>query len=138
MSKEEIKLLNPAGLFDPSEYGFSHVAIAPAGATVVYIAGQSGGDENGNYSSDFADQLKNSFAHLRVALAAAGARPEAVVKITVLSVDHNEEKLRLISQAAHTMWGERKPTSTLIPVPRLASKNMLFEIDAVAVILNNE
>jgi len=137
LSTSKIKLMNPPGLFDPSAFGFSHVAVAPPGATLVFIAGQSGGDENGNYSSDFSDQLNKSFAHLRIALAAAGALPEDVVKITILSVDHDDEKLTLIAQAAEKMWGERKPTSTLIPVLRLAGKNMLFEIDAIAVIQNH-
>lgn len=32
------------------------------------------------------------------------------------------------------MWGDRPPTQTLIPVPRLAVDRMLFEVDAVAVL----
>jgi enamine deaminase RidA (YjgF/YER057c/UK114 family) len=35
------------------------------------------------------------------------------------------------------MWqGDHKPTSTLIPVPRLAVEGLLFEIDAIAAIPN--
>jgi enamine deaminase RidA (YjgF/YER057c/UK114 family) len=37
----------------------------------------------------------------------------------------------------NAMWGDRKPASTLIPVPKLALDGMLFEIDAVAVIPEN-
>jgi enamine deaminase RidA (YjgF/YER057c/UK114 family) len=60
------------------------------------------------------------------------------VKITVLSVDHDAEKQQLISAARNQMWsGDRQPTSTLIPVPRLAVEGLLFEIDAVAAIPNS-
>ena len=52
-------------------------------------------------------------------------------------VDHNEEKLGLISAKRKSFWSNHKPASTLIPVPRLASDEMLFEIDAVAVVGNS-
>jgi len=73
-------------------------------------------------------------------LAAVGATPEQVVKITVLSVDHDERKQKLISAARNKMWSDDliKPASTLIPVPRLAGDGMLFEIDAVVAILRND
>ena len=136
MVSEEIKFINPVGLNDPSNYGYTHITVVPPGASLVYIAGQYGADETGNLvSDDFEAQLKQSFANLRTALAAIGASPEQVVKITVFSVNHDDEKQRLISVARNTMWNrERKPASTLIPVPRLAVEGMLFEIDAVAVI----
>lgn len=135
----EIQHINPVGLSDPSNYGYAHVTVVPSGATLVYIAGQLGEDENGNpVCDDFAVQLKQAFSNLRTALAAAGATPEQVVKITLLSVNHDWEKQRLISRERNAMWnGDRKPASTLIPVPRLAVDGMLFEIDAVAVIPNS-
>jgi len=127
----------PAGLYDPSANGYTHVAIAPPGATIIYVAGQGGEDENGNLVDDFAAQLKQAFANLRVALTAAGASPEHVVKLTTLVVDHNESKLQQLGAQLQAIWGEQKPTQTLIPVPRLALDRMLFEVDAVAVIPNS-
>ncbi|MCC5649831.1 RidA family protein [Nostoc sp. XA013] len=136
---QQIQHLNPPGFFDPSHYGFTHVVTVPANTTLIYIAGQLGMDETGNLvAADFAAQLKQAFANLRAALAAVGATSEDVVKITVLSVDHDAEKQQLISAARNEMWsGDRKPTSTLIPVPRLAVEGLLFEIDAVAAIPNS-
>ena len=133
----EIQRINPVGLYDPSPNGYTHVAIAPPGATIIYIAGQGGEDENGNLVDDFAAQLKQAFANLRIALTAAGASPEHVVKLTTLVVDHNESKLQQLGAELQAMWGERTPTQTLIPVPRLALDGMLFEVDAVAVIPNS-
>ncbi len=133
----EIQRINPAGLYDPSANGYTHVAIAPPGATIIYVAGQGGEDENGNLVDDFAAQLKQAFANLRVALTAAGASPEHVVKLTTLVVDHNESKLQQLGAQLRAMWGEPTPTQTLMPVPRLALDGMLFEVDAVAAIPNS-
>lgn len=133
----EIQRINPVGLYDPSPNGYTHVAIAPPGATIIYVAGQGGEDEKGNLVGDFAAQLTQAFANLRIALTAAGAHPEHVVKLTTLVVDHNESKLQQLTAVVQAMWGERAPTQTLIPVPRLALDGMLFEVDAVAVIPNS-
>ena len=134
---KEIQRINPIQLGNPSHYGFTNVVIVPANKTLVFIAGQGGRDRNGNLG-DFEAQLKQAFANLRTALAAAGATPEQVVKITVLSVEHNARKQELISAERNAMWSDDliKPASTLIPVPRLAGDGMLFEIDAVAAIPN--
>ncbi len=133
-----MKFINPPGLNNPSTYGYTQAVVVPSGSKLVYLAGQYGADENDNLvADDFATQMKQSFANLRTALAAVGATPEDVVKITILSVDHDEEKLRLISAERNSFWSNHKPASTLIPVPRLAVDGMLFEIDAVAVIPNS-
>ena len=131
-----VKHVNPSEMKDPSDYGFTQAVIVPSRSEIVYIAGQGGADENGNYG-DFAEQMENAFTSLNNALKAIGATPEDVVKITILSVKHNEEKLGLISQKRRSFWLNHKPASTLIPVPRLASDGMLFEIDAIAVINNS-
>ena len=136
---QDIQRINPVGLYNPSSYGYTHVVQVPSDVTLVYIAGQLGEDEHGNpVATDFATQLKQAFSNLQKALAAVGATPEQVVKITVLSVDHNAEKQQLISAERNAIWpGDRKPASTLIPVPRLAVDGMLFEIDAIAALPNS-
>ena len=129
--------INPPELGNPSAYGFNNLVVVPAGHTLIFVAGQGGRDEHGKLG-DFETQLKQAFVRLRQALAAANATPEHVVKITVLSVDHNQNKQKLISAERNAMWPDElsKPASTLIPVPRLAGDGMLFEIDAIAAIPN--
>ncbi len=131
-----MEFINPPELGDSSKYGFTQIVVVPSGSSLAYIAGQSGADENGNYGT-FSEQLQQAFVNLQKALTAVGATPENVVKITILSVEHNEEKLGLISAQRKSFWSNHKPTSTIIPVPRLASDGMLFEIDAVAVVANS-
>ena len=132
---QKIQHINPQELGNPSNYGFTNVVVVPSDRTLIFIAGQGGRDLEGNLG-DFATQLKQAFANLRMALTAVSATPEQVVKITVLSVDHNAEKQKLISAERNKMWSDAliKPASTLIPVPRLAGEGMLFEIDAVVAI----
>ena len=133
-----MNFINPPGLSNPSKYGYTQAVVVPSASKLVYIAGQYGADEHDHLvADDFATQMKQSFANLRTALTAVGATPETVVKITILSVAHNEEKLRLISAQRNSFWSNHKPASTLIPVPRLAREGMLFEIDAVAIIPNS-
>jgi hypothetical protein len=52
MSRPEPTLINPAGLADPTDKGFSHLAIVPHGAKTVYISGQCGADLTGRIVSD--------------------------------------------------------------------------------------
>lgn len=129
------KFFNPEPLFDPSPYGFSHVAVVPAGSRFVFVAGQ-GGEENseGKLSPDFRTQVQHALKNIEIALHLQGLSMGTVAKVTTLVVDHNDQKLRIIIQEFEKMWPAKNfPVNTLIPVPRLALDNMLVEIDATAV-----
>jgi enamine deaminase RidA (YjgF/YER057c/UK114 family) len=133
MSQSVFTLSNPAGLYDPAPNGYSHVASVVAGARLLFIAGQGGEDERGRLSPDFAEQVHQALGNLRTALESAGASTRDVVKLTVLIVDHSEERLHIFGKQLQAAFGPgAKPTCTLIPVPRLALDGMLFEVEAVA------
>lgn len=132
-SKSPVRLFNPAGLYDASANGYSHVGLVQAGARLVFIAGQGGENEHGTLDPDFRLQVRQALGNLRTALAAAGADASDIVKLTVLIVDHTEERLHVFGEELEVALGQgAKPTCTLIPVPRLALDGMLFEIEAVA------
>ena len=63
-------LTNPAGLYDPSANGYSHLAEVPAGTRLVFVAGQGGETEKAELSPDFRAQVRQAFANLRIALQA--------------------------------------------------------------------
>lgn len=127
--------INPVGLYDPRPNAYSHVAIADTPARLIYIAGQGGETEDGELSPDFARQVHQALRNLRIALNAAEASVDKVVKLTLLIVDHSQEKLPIVSHQLKEIWGEYPlPACTLIPVTRLALDGMLFEIDATAVV----
>jgi enamine deaminase RidA (YjgF/YER057c/UK114 family) len=130
-----LQFLNPQGLYDPAPNGYSHLAVADMPARLIFVAGQGGEDAQGRLPADFAGQVEQALRNLCTALAAAGARPRDVAKLSVLIVDHSEARLAVFSSALKALWGDAPtPACTLIPVPRLALDGMLFEIEATAVL----
>jgi enamine deaminase RidA (YjgF/YER057c/UK114 family) len=110
------------------------VAAVVPGVRLVYVAGQGGESESGELQPEFRLQVRRALDNLTIALAAAGAETRNLAKLTMLVVDHTEEKLRVIaSELEGALAGAPAPTCTLIPVPRLALDGLLFEVDAVAV-----
>ncbi|WDY60617.1 RidA family protein [Pseudomonas sp. PSKL.D1] len=132
-SNPAFTLSNPDGLYDPRSNGYSHVAEVTPGTRLLFIAGQGGEDANGNLPPNFAQQARQALTNLATALASKGASLAQVFKLTLLIVDHDEERLRTWVMEANRIWAQgRQPVCTLIPVPRLALQGMLIEIDAVA------
>ncbi len=128
-------LINPPGLYDPAPNGYSHIAMVPAGTRLAFIAGQGGETEDGRLSDDFREQVRQAMANLLIAIEAAGGEPSQVAKLTVLIVDHSEQRLGVLGEELERAFGpQMKPACTLIPVPRLALDAMLFEIDAVLIL----
>lgn len=137
MKNTKITFINPPELSDSAQY-YSHIAIAPSGGTTIYIAGQTATDNCGSLG-DKRTQMQKAFTNLRVAIEASGATPEDVVSINVLIVDYTEADLVFLAEEERALFKiGRMPTSTLIPVPRLALAELLFEINAIAVIYPDE
>ena len=130
----ELTIVNPPMLGDPSPNGYSTAVIVPAGARTAYISGQGGFDASGGLSPDFAMQVKQAYANLAVAIEAVGARPDQVAKLTVYVVDHDMSKLGVLTENVVAMFGDRLPAQTLVPVPKLAVEPMLFEVEAIVVL----
>ena len=131
VNAETMQRINPETLIDSSAWGFTQVVVTPARGKTVYLSGQYGGDTEGNIvGSTVEEQMTQAFKNLKAAIAASGAGPEHVVKITVLIVGHREKYLQQLAEETQALFGDTLPASTLIPVPRLALDDMLFEIDA--------
>ncbi|QKK16326.1 RidA family protein [Rhizobium indicum] len=127
-----LTIVNPKNLYDPSPNGYSTAVIVPRQGRLAYISGQGGQDSMGALSPDFAVQVKQAYANLRIALDALGARPDQVAKLTVFVVDHDMSKLEVLT--VRDMFGASLPAQTLIPVPKLAIDPMLFEVEAVVIL----
>jgi enamine deaminase RidA (YjgF/YER057c/UK114 family) len=125
--------INPEGLPTPPTY--THVIIA-AGSKMVFVAGQEPEDAQGNLvgPGDLAAQARQVFANLGRALAAAGAHPRQVARITIYVVHHRPEYLPVIERARAWLFGEHKPADTVVGVETLARSEYLIEVDAIAVI----
>jgi enamine deaminase RidA (YjgF/YER057c/UK114 family) len=126
-----LQLINPSGLPTPS--GYTHVVVA-TGSKMVFIAGQEPEDARGNLvgPGDLAAQARQVFTNLGHALAAAGARPGQVAKITIYVVHHRPEFLPVIEEARIALFEEHKPADTVVGVETLARPEYLIEVDAIA------
>jgi enamine deaminase RidA (YjgF/YER057c/UK114 family) len=112
--------------------GFSHAAVV-SGGRLVFVSGQVGRDKQGKMPSDFRGQTAGAFANLKLVLAAAGAKPEDVIKLNYYVVGLNHEKLvTLREQRDQFLAGAHPPASTLAGVQALAQEDIQVEIEAVA------
>jgi hypothetical protein len=74
------------------------------------------------------------FGNLGRALAAAGARPAQVARITIYVVNYKrDECLPIIEKARIALFGDHKPADVVLGVATL-SPDYLIEVDAIAII----
>ena len=128
-----LELINPEKLPTPDSY--TQVVVA-TGSRLVFVAGQVADDPDGHLigAGDLAAQARVAFANVGRCLAAAGARPDQVARITIYVVGHRPEYLPLISAARIAVFGDHKPADTLLGVQTLAEPGYLIEVEATAVV----
>lgn len=126
--KPNVLTVDPHGLFD-SRPSFSHVASSLGPARLVTIAGQVGADENGVVPSDLDEQIGFAFANLKQCLAAAGASVGDILKLVYYIVDYNPDRRHHLKPLLAFLDGHR-PATSLVPVPKLAKPEFLFEVEA--------
>jgi enamine deaminase RidA (YjgF/YER057c/UK114 family) len=126
-----VRRLIADGLFPPPDY--AHAAVAHGG--LVHTAGAVPLDAEGNLvgPGDFEAQTRQTLANLCAALAAAGARPEQVVKTTVYVVAEQPADLARVWDVVRASELAGAP-STLLGVRLLGYAGQLVEIEAVAVL----
>jgi 2-iminobutanoate/2-iminopropanoate deaminase len=78
---------------------------------------------------DVVAQARQVFAIMKKVLAAAGATPADVVKVTVYLLDVDDRPL--INPVRKAFFGAARPASTLIGVNELVIPGMKIEIEAV-------
>ena len=128
-----LECINPPGLPTPKTYTQVVVAI---GTKLIFVSGQEPEDINGKLvgRGDFAVQASQVFANLGRALAAAGALPKHVARITIYVVDYQRDHhLAMIEEARVSLFGDHKPADVVVGIATL-SPGYLIEVDAVAVV----
>ena len=128
----EIQLLRPEGLVvSPA---FSHVAVVPAGATMVYVGGQNAVDQNGELvgGTDVAAQTRQVMANLVTALQAAGVGIEHLVSVLVLLVEGVDVQAAYAAAAATLGAAEAPPLVSAAIVYGLGVPGAMVEVSAIA------
>ena len=126
-----VEYLNPPTLSAPT--GYTHVVQVHRGRT-VYIAGQVAFDKSGNVvgKGDFTAQTTQVFENLKLALAAAGATFDNLVKVTTFVTDLSQMQTLRAIRAKY--YGKNAPASTLVQIVKLAHPDLMIEIEAIAVV----
>jgi reactive intermediate/imine deaminase len=124
-----IERMNPQGLATPT--GYTHV-VSTRGGKTIYIAGQIALDAKGQLvgKGDLAAQTRQVFENLSVALKAAGATFDNVVKTNYYMRDASQ--VAVVRDVRTKYFTKELPASTLVEVPRLAQPDFLIEIEVIA------
>ena len=135
MKNDKNTFINPKGLFNPSNNGFSHIVKVEEGKSLCFFSGQWASDEKGQLvSQDFEEQVRKTVSNIKTAMEAAAVTIDDVVKQTIYIADFTQEKKNILIEVASKEWQtENFPASTIVPVPLLATaKGCLIEIEFIA------
>lgn len=123
--------INPTALSRPN--GYSHAVEVGPGRT-LYVSGQIAVDQAGQVvgPGDIKTQTRQVLENLKVALAAAGATLDHVVKITVFMTDMS--RLSGFREVRDSYFTSAPPASSLVEVKSLVRPDLLIEIEAIAVV----
>ncbi|WP_429910906.1 RidA family protein [Glycocaulis sp.] len=114
---------------DPTSASYAQ-ALEVAGTTrLLFISGQVPADETGAVPDSFADQARLAWRNVFSRLAAAGMRPENLVKVTIFLSDR---RFRDENAAVRMeVLGDHSPALTII-IAGIYDEAWLLEIEAVA------
>jgi enamine deaminase RidA (YjgF/YER057c/UK114 family) len=131
-----MKVLQPADWSKPR--GFTHGVVVDAPGRWIVLAGQTGGDEAGNYVDDFGAQVKSVLQRIIRLLKEAGAGPEHIVRLTwyITSRSDYESSGAGIGAAWKETLGRNFPPSTLLFIGGLVDARAKVELEVTAFLPN--
>jgi enamine deaminase RidA (YjgF/YER057c/UK114 family) len=132
--KGQVQYIHPPALhYNPA---FTNVVKVTGPAKTVYVGGQNALDQSGTIvgKGDIKKQTEQILTNIQVALAAAGARLEHVVKWNLYVVQG--QPIQEGFEVFQRVWGNRPnpPAISMAFVAGLANPDFLAEMDAIAVI----
>jgi enamine deaminase RidA (YjgF/YER057c/UK114 family) len=118
----------------PRPKGYANGMLAEG--RILVTGGVIGWDEQGVFAPDFAGQAARVFANIRAILAAGGARPEHLVRLTwyVVDMDEYTSNLKAIGKSYREIFGAHYPAMAVVQVVRLVEPAARLEIEATAVL----
>jgi enamine deaminase RidA (YjgF/YER057c/UK114 family) len=127
-----MRILQPAEWAKPR--GFSHGVEFNSPGRWVVLAGQTGGDDKGDYQPDMAAQVGAALKRIIKLLAEAGAGPEHIVRLTWYLTSRSEYDAAGagIGAAWKETLGRNFPPSTLLFIDGLVDARAKVEIEVTA------
>jgi 2-iminobutanoate/2-iminopropanoate deaminase len=125
VSREEIRVPE---LAEP----ISHFADAVCAGGFLHVSGIVAVDGEGRLvgGDDVVAQARQVLENMRAVLAAGGCGFGDVVKVTIYLTDIDDRPL--INPLRQEVFGDSRPASTLVEVPRLAVDGAKVEIECIA------
>jgi enamine deaminase RidA (YjgF/YER057c/UK114 family) len=127
--------VNPPVLGPPR--GFSHGLLAPAGSRLLFVAGQTASDIEGQIAEPaFTAQFEAALTHVLAVVTTAGGRPEHVARMTIFVTDMDAymESRSALGEIWKRLMADHYPAMALVEVKRLVEADAIVEIEATAVI----
>lgn len=127
-----MQVLQPSDWARPR--GFSHGVVAEGPGRWIVLAGQTGGDDSGQYDPDLGQQVRTALQRIMRLLAEAKAGPEHIVRLVwyVTSQAEYEAAGAGIGAAWKETLGRNFPPSTLLYIAGLVDKRAKVEIEVTA------
>jgi enamine deaminase RidA (YjgF/YER057c/UK114 family) len=129
------RYLNPDGLNEPRFY--THAVTVAGSGKLVYVSGQVSWDAKGTVvgKGDLRAQSEQVFRNVGLALAAAGAGWDDVVKMNGYMVGMSPERVNVYREVrTRFLKSGALPASTLVGVERLVDPDLLLEVEVVAAV----
>lgn len=126
------KTLTPEGWLKPKGYANAMVA----SGEVIYLGGQIGWNAQCEFESDdFVDQFRQTLINIKDVLAAGGAEPQHIVRMTWFITDKAAyvDNLKAIGSAYREVLGRHYPAMSVVEVTALMEDRAKIEIEATAV-----
>jgi enamine deaminase RidA (YjgF/YER057c/UK114 family) len=126
-------ILQPPGWPQPRGYANG---VAARGRQ-LYVAGQVGWDEQCRFQTDdFVGQVRQALKNIVVVLAAGGARPEHITRMTWYVTSKREYLAggKALGEAYREVIGRHYPAMTAIEVSALIEDRAKVEIEVTAVV----
>ena len=128
-----MEFLQPEGW--PRPRGYAN-GIAASGR-MVFVSGMIGWDADGVFhTDDFAGQVRQALRNIVAVLAAGGAKPEHIVRMTWYVLDKKEYVAAYpeIGMAYRELIGRHYPTMSAVQVAGLIEDRARVEIEVTAVV----
>jgi enamine deaminase RidA (YjgF/YER057c/UK114 family) len=133
-----VRVINPEEIGAPK--GFSHGILAPASGRILFVAGQNASRDEGGVEpairADFVRQFAVAIDRILAVVREAGGGPQDIGRMTIYTTDM---LVYLSSRAAlgaayRKAMGSHYPAMALVEVSDLVDKGAILEIEATAVI----
>ena len=138
VSKLKVKHSNPNGLFKSKAY--SQVVTVSGNAKTIHIGGQNAINAEGQLigKDNLELQTKQVLENIKIALASENATFNDVIKLNIYLVERCDPAVGFKAFMETIGEMEKPPLITVLKVAGLANPLCLIEIDAIAVVEENE